>query len=475
MAGDLAGWGNSFFLQQYGERFQQSRTMFHKLFGSPDKLRAFHPIRQQEAQRFVRDVLNVPGELADHVRKAVGTTILKISYGYEVQAGKDPLIELAEKAMKQFADTLTPGTYSVDVIPILKYLPSWFPGASFQKTARLYRQTLWDLVDIPFNMVLEQIASGTAPYSFTSSQLEGRKLLSPDEDHVIKWSALAMHTGGTDTTVSAIYAFFLAMTIHPEIQARAQTELDSVVGTDRLPTFDDRDSLPYINAICKEVFRWNVIAPLAIPHVASQDNVHNGYLIPKGSVILANVWQILHDEDTYPNPEVFDPTRFTGSDPQPDPRNACFGYGRRLCPGASLADESLFIYCATSLAALHIKKYIEDGKEVTPTLEQTDSTIWEARDLVKIDVNKTSRVWDFLVQAGFLKITPDPPHAAPQDTSMNGISNTAQSVSPSKETSRLLPPSSAAGILPASRNGFGPRLIPNFTLPSISAPSYPSS
>jgi cytochrome P450 len=63
-------------------------------------------------------------------------------------------------------------------------------------------------------------------------------------------------------TVSAIYAFFLAMTIHPDIQARAQAELDSVVGTDRLPTFDDRDSLPYINAICKEVFRWNVIAPL---------------------------------------------------------------------------------------------------------------------------------------------------------------------------------------------------------------------
>jgi hypothetical protein len=109
--------------------------------------------------------------------RAVGTTILKISYGYEVQAGKDPLIELSEKAMKQFAYTLTPGAYSVDVIPIrsfsisqhtaefshktlaVKYLPSWFPGASFHKTARLYRQTLRDLVDIPFNMVLEQIVS----------------------------------------------------------------------------------------------------------------------------------------------------------------------------------------------------------------------------------------------------------------------------------------------------------------------------
>ena len=53
------------------------------------------------------------------------------------------------------------------------------------------------------------------------------------------------------------------MMIYPDIQARAQAELDSVVGTDRLPTFDDRDSLPYINAICKEVLRWNVIVPLS--------------------------------------------------------------------------------------------------------------------------------------------------------------------------------------------------------------------
>ncbi|OJA11247.1 hypothetical protein AZE42_09540 [Rhizopogon vesiculosus] len=97
----------------------------------------------------------------------------------------------------------------------------------------------------------------------------------------------------------------------------------------------------------------------------------------------------------------------------------------------------------------------------------------EARDLVKIDVNKTSRVWDFLVQAGFLKITPDPPTTAPQDTSMNGVSHTALSVSPSKEASRTVPNPSAT--LSTNQNGFGPRLIPNFTPPSLSAPSYPSS
>lgn len=100
----------------------------------------------------------------------------------------------------------------------------------------------------------------------------------------------------------------------------------------------------------------------------------------------------------------------------------------------------------------------------------------EARDLVKIDVNKTSRVWDFLVQAGFLKITPDPPAAAAaaQDTSMNGISHTSLSVSPSKETLRISPHPPATGNLSISQNGFGHRPMPNHTPPSISAPLWPS-
>ncbi|KIK41266.1 hypothetical protein CY34DRAFT_806302 [Suillus luteus UH-Slu-Lm8-n1] len=98
----------------------------------------------------------------------------------------------------------------------------------------------------------------------------------------------------------------------------------------------------------------------------------------------------------------------------------------------------------------------------------------EARDLVKIDVNKTSRVWDFLVQAGFLKITPDPPAAAAQDTSMNGISHTSLSVSPSKEAPRISPHPPATGNLSISQNGFGHRPMPNHTPPSISAPLWPS-
>lgn len=63
-------------------------------------------------------------------------------------------------------------------------------------------------------------------------------------------------------SVSAIYSFVLAMTLHPKVQKRAQEEIDAVVGSDRLPAFDDRPNLPYLEAIVKEVLRWNPVAPL---------------------------------------------------------------------------------------------------------------------------------------------------------------------------------------------------------------------
>jgi len=63
-------------------------------------------------------------------------------------------------------------------------------------------------------------------------------------------------------TVSSIYAFYLAMTLFPHVAKKAQAEIDAVVGTDRLPTFDDREHMPYSNALLKEVLRWNAVTPI---------------------------------------------------------------------------------------------------------------------------------------------------------------------------------------------------------------------
>ena len=99
------------------------------------------------------------------------------------------------------------------------------------------------------------------------------------------------------------------MTMYPEILKKGQAEVDAVIGNDRLPTMKDRDALPYVNAICMELLRWNVLVPwstcfyfrtrafltqikcppLAL-HVNTQDIMYEGYLIPKGSWIVPNIW-----------------------------------------------------------------------------------------------------------------------------------------------------------------------------------------
>jgi cytochrome P450 len=76
--------------------------------------------------------------------------------------------------------------------------------------------------------------------------------------------------------------FFMAMALHPAVQKRIQDEIDRVVGTDRLPTFEDRPSLPLVDAVVREILRWRPVVPLAIPHTAIKDDVYKGYFIPKG-------------------------------------------------------------------------------------------------------------------------------------------------------------------------------------------------
>lgn len=80
------------------------------------------------------------------------------------------------------------------------------------------------------------------------------------------------------------------MTLFPKVQRKAQEEIDRVVGTSRLPTFSDRDSLPYINAVLMEAERWHPVVPMGLPHVAKAEDVVNGFYIPKGAILFSNVW-----------------------------------------------------------------------------------------------------------------------------------------------------------------------------------------
>ena len=100
------------------------------------------------------------------------------------------------------------------------------------------------------------------------------------------------------------------MALYPEVQKKAQAEIDAVVGPNRLPDFHDRPSLPYINAVVKESSRWNLVVPLGgpsviiviaiiltsfegIPHMSTNDDEYNGFYIPKGTIMMGNAWLVL--------------------------------------------------------------------------------------------------------------------------------------------------------------------------------------
>lgn len=79
--------------------------------------------------------------------------------------------------------------------------------------------------------------------------------------------------------------------VYPDVKRKAQAEIDQVVGEDRFPVVADRPNLPYINAMVKESLRWHTVA-LMTPRKTDEDEVINGFLIPKGSTILANLWYV---------------------------------------------------------------------------------------------------------------------------------------------------------------------------------------
>jgi len=92
-----------------------------------------------------------------------------LSYGYPVQPGKDPLVDLVETAVSQFGQGTDPGGFLVDVIPVLKYVPSWFPGAGWKRTAERFRQTRINMTDVPYGFVRDQMV-GCLRASFLPEQ-----------------------------------------------------------------------------------------------------------------------------------------------------------------------------------------------------------------------------------------------------------------------------------------------------------------
>ncbi|KAG2366783.1 cytochrome P450, partial [Suillus spraguei] len=164
------------------------------------------------------------------------------------------------------------------------------------------------------------------------------------------------------TSTSTLLVFLLAMILHPEAQAKAQAEIDRVVGKDRLPNFDDRQALPYVEAIFRETLRWYPVVPFGVPHATTTSDIYDGFFIPEGVLVFANTWAMTRNENKYPSPNEFRPERFLHEDGSltNDTMLLGFGWGRRRCVGRHLADASLWIAIASILASFSVHKAVDE-------------------------------------------------------------------------------------------------------------------
>ncbi|THH17243.1 hypothetical protein EW146_g3540 [Bondarzewia mesenterica] len=316
---------------------------------------AYREHQTLESALFLRDLLQNADNYGEIIQRFATSIMLSISYGQRVANLDSEVVKNNYKSVMEFSKAAVTGKYIVESWPFLLWLPR--PLQWFRYSAERIRKNDTALYLSLLESVQKRMDAGTNKECMSSRSLtSGREGLSMVE---LAYAVAAPFGAGIDTTSSSVEFFLIAALLHPSATKKAQAELDAVVGRDRLPTFQDQESLPYIGAFIKEVERWRPVVPLAVPHSVTRDDIYEGYDIPKGATILGSIYSMMKDPEMFPEPNLFHPERFLSPSPgAQDPRfvdfTLPFGFGRRQCPGMHVASQSLYILVTRILWAFDI-------------------------------------------------------------------------------------------------------------------------
>ncbi|KAH7341217.1 cytochrome P450 [Pyrenochaeta sp. MPI-SDFR-AT-0127] len=355
----------------YNDEWRTVRKFQHQVT-MPKAATSYQPLQLQESARLVRDLILEPKRYHTLFQRYASGLILRLTYDARIETGDEETVRLVYENQERVA---TPGRYLVDVLPILLWVPKCI--APFKQEAATHRKREVALFSGLVDKVKKDIEAGTAGSSFTRKWLEGKEEYGMS-DLQAAYVLGGLFSAAASTTASLAMSWVLMMVLHPQWLLKAQEELDRVVGSERLPTFEDMADLPMIRAIVKETARLRPVTAGGIAHKTTADDVYEGYFIPKGSLIHPNLWSIQRDPELYPDPDSFNPDRWlnpkypTFREPlnqYPNCQNySVFGFGRRLCPGSNIAERSLNIIVARLSWACNIAKSKDPntGELITP-------------------------------------------------------------------------------------------------------------
>ncbi|KAL4259996.1 cytochrome P450 family protein [Pleurotus pulmonarius] len=342
-------------------RWKAMRKATHTLL-APEALRGYWAFQQTEYLRLLHDVLESPEDIFTHIKRTTASIMTTLIYGKSIPHYAGSKAELFFEGTKCINELVAPFDHPpLDFFPILRHVPErWAPWKTLSKKTKRIRDSFdQDL----FLQCEEAVQSGKRPVCFVENVLDTKVELGVSRDEARAMGRVLLDAG-TETSASFLHSFVMAMACYPEVQSKAQDEIDRVLRSDQLPLLEDYDDLPYLQAIIKELHRFRPITPAGIPHAASHDTQYNGFVIPEGSIIFMNTWGVFHDPEFFDDPESFNPERYilsefgtkVGADTEGFRDSLPFGAGRRICPGMDMASRNIAMNAINLLWAFRFSK-----------------------------------------------------------------------------------------------------------------------
>ncbi|KAI1144904.1 cytochrome P450 [Nemania diffusa] len=371
----IASGGLRWTLMEYGERWRKVRRVAHSALNASAS-QTYVPYQDLESVQMLTGFLDTPEDFMRHVQRFAMSLITQVVFGFRTPTPDHDYIRQIFKNVQEIS-RLTSSAAMIDMFPLLKKLPDVMLPA--RVLARKHFKNEREFLVSVWRRAKEAIETGNANPCFADEVYKAQTSERFDDD-LSAYTCAVIQEAAADTSSVSVIAFIQAMILHPEIQKKAQKEIDTAFG-DSLPSLDGgmegAMGLPYLQACVKETLRWLPAAPLGLPHCVTQDDEYLGYKIPKGATVLLNIWGIHRDPDRYPQPDVFDPTRFASTQesvsqegvPESNIKSDhfAFGAGRRQCPGLYVAERSMVLSAARFLWAFNFSKAVDElGREISP-------------------------------------------------------------------------------------------------------------